>query len=154
MQRGSNGHSAGIRAAAAQGRDVVHLVQALKASHHHHTVAVQLVFNALGVQALNAGLGVGLVRAEARLPARQADGRSAHALQCHRQQRNADLLTGGQQHIHLAARRVVGDLCRFGQQVIGGIALGRHHHHHIVARIVGVAYNARHVENTVTVGNR
>ena len=68
-------------------------VQALEARHHHHAVALQLGGDTLGLQAADAGLGVGTVGAEARLPAGQADGMAAQLVQGHGQQRNADLLT-------------------------------------------------------------
>ena len=149
-----NGNSAGVGAAAAQSGDVIHLVQALEARHNDHTVALQLRRDALCLQAGDARLGIGAVGAEASLPAGQADGMAAQLIQCHGQQRNADLLAAGQQHIHFTGRRVVGDLPSLGDQVIGGIALSGHHHYYVIARVVGVCHNACHVEDTVTVLHR
>ena len=154
VQGGCNGNCAGVGAATAQGGDIVQLVQTLEACHHHHTVALQLGGDTLGLQAGDACLSVGAVGAEARLPAGQADGMAAQLVQGHGQQRNADLLAGGQQHIHFTRRRVVGDFPCLGDQVIGGVALSRHHHNYVIARVVGVGHNARHVEDTVTVLHR
>ena len=151
MQGRRNGDRAGIGAAAAQRGDVVQLVQALEARHDHHAVALQLRGDALRLQPGDAGLGVGTVGAEARLPAGQADGMAADLVQGHGQQRDADLLAGGQQHIHLTGRRVMADLRRLCDQVVGGIALCGHHHHHVIACVVGIGHDAGHVENTVTV---
>ena len=151
VQRGRNGHGAGVGAAASQGGDVVVAVQALEARDHHDAVFGKLALDALGVQVFDARARVGAVRVEARLPARQADGRAACLAQRHGQQRNADLLARGQQHIHLALGRVVGDLARFGDEVVGGVALGGYHHHHVVAGGVRVRHDARHIKNAVAV---
>ena len=86
MQGSRNGNRAGVRAAAAQGGDIIQLVQALEACHDHHAVALQLGGNALGLHAGDACLGVGTVGAEARLPARQAGGMAADLVQRHGQQ--------------------------------------------------------------------
>ena len=79
---------------------------------------------------------------------------AAQLVQGHGQQRNADLLAGGQQHIHLTRRGVVGDLPCLGDQVIGGVALCGHHHYYIIARVVGVGHDACYVEDTVPVLHR
>ena len=86
MQGSRNGNRAGIRAAAAQGGDIIQLVQALEACHDHHAVALQLGGDALRLQLGDAGLGVGTVGAETSLPARQAGGMAADLVQRHGQQ--------------------------------------------------------------------
>ena len=65
---------------------------------------------------------------------------------------DGDLLAGGQQHIHLPLGGVGVDLLRLFDQVVGGVALGGDHHHHVVARVVGVRHDARHVEHPVAIG--
>ena len=79
---------------------------------------------------------------------------AADLIQGHGQQGNADLLAGGQQHIHLPGGGVVGDLRRLCDQVVGGVALSGYHDHHVVARVVGLRDDARHVENTLAVPDR
>ena len=151
MKRRRDGNGAGVGTAAAQGGDVIQLVQALEACHDDHAVALQLGGDAFGLQPGDAGLGVGTVGAEARLPAGQAGGMAAQLVQGHGQQRDADLLTRCQQHIHLTCGGIVGDLRCFCDQVVGGIALGGHHDHHVIACVVGIGHDAGHVENTVPV---
>ena len=151
VQGGGQCHSRSIAAAAAQGGDVVGTVQPLEACHHHYAVAGQFAFHTLGVQALDAGLGVGAVGDEAGLPAGEADGGNADLLQGHGQQGDGDLLAGSQEHIHLAVGRVTGDLGRLGDEIIGGVALSGHDHHHIIARVAGVGHDARHIEDAVAV---
>ena len=60
-------------------------------------------------------------------------------------------LASRQQHIHLTMGRVRGDLGRFGDEVIGGIALGGDHHDNIVAGVARIHDDARHVEDAVAV---
>ena len=151
VQGSGNRHSTGVGAAASQSGDVIQLVQALEACHHHHAVALQLGGDPLGLQPGDARLGVGAVGAEARLPAGQADGMAAQLVQRHGQQCDADLLAGGQQHIHLTRRGVMGDFPSLGDQVIGGVALCGDYHHYVIARVVGVGHDPRNVEDTVTV---
>ena len=151
MKRRRDGNGAGVGTAAAQGGDVIQLVQALEACHDDHAVALQLGGDAFGLQPGDASLGVGTVGAEACLPAGQAGGMAAQLVQSHGQQRDADLLTRCQQHIHLTCGGVVGDLRCFCDQVVGGIALGGHHDHHVIACVVGIGHDAGHVENTVPV---
>ena len=154
VQRRGQRHGRSIAAAAAERGDIVRAVEALEPGHNNHAVAGKLAFNALGVQALDARAGIGAVGDEAGLPAGQADGRDADLLQGHGQQGDGDLLAGGQQHIHLAAGRAVRDLLRFGDEVVGGIALRRDHDDDVVARIAGVGHDAGHVEDAAAVLDR
>ena len=64
----------------------------------------------VGGDVLDAGLGVGAVGDDADLGAGEADGLLAELLDGHGHQRDGDLLAGGQEHVHLAGRRVLGDL--------------------------------------------
>ena len=50
--------------------------------------------------------------------------------------------------------RITGDLGRFGNQVIGGIPLGRNNNNNIVALVAGVGHNARNIKDTVTILDR
>ena len=154
MQSGCQGNGGSIAAATAQGGDIIRTVQSLETSYNYHAVAGQLTFHTLGVQALNAGFGVSAVGVEAGLPAGQADGRNTDFLQRHGQQRDGNLLAGGQQHIHFAVGRITGDLGRFGNQVIGGIPLGRNNNNNIVALVAGVGHNARNIKDAVTILDR
>ena len=154
MQGSRQCHGRGIAAAAAQGRDIVRAVQALEARHDDDAVAGKLTLDTLGVQPLDAGLGVGAIGVEARLPAGQADGGDAKFLQGHRQQGNRNFLACGQQHIHLAVGRVGRNFRRLGDQVVGGVALRRNDHNNVVAGVAGVHDDACHVEDAVTVFDR
>ena len=92
---------------------------------------------------------IGGVGAEARLPARQGDHRVAHGLDGHGAQGAGDLLTGGQQHIHLPLGGVGVDLRGLGNQIIRGVALGGEDRHDPVAPAVGLGYDAGHVADAV-----
>ena len=55
------------------------------------------------------------------------------ALDRHRHQGDADLLAGGEQHVHLAGRGPVGDLAWPGRSARRSCARGRDDHEHLVA---------------------
>ena len=51
----------------------------------------------------------------------------------HRRQRARDPLAGGQQHVHLARVRALGDLVGHRHQLVGGLPARGQHRHHAVA---------------------
>jgi len=67
----------------------------------------------------------------------EADGPVAEHFDGHRHQRDGNLLAGGQQHVHLARRRLVGDLVGQLDQLVGSVAAGADDHDHLVARLAG-----------------
>jgi hypothetical protein len=109
--------------------------------------------NALVVDRLDAGLGVGAVVADLHLPARVAHSGQPLGLQGNRQQRRRGLLAGGSQHVELAAMgiaRAVGSQL-FGQtkEAVGFAAHGAGHDHHLMARAVPFGNPARHVSDAL-----
>ena len=154
LEHRGQGHRRGVRAAPAQGGDVVILVDALEAGDDHNGVLVQLGEHPLHVHPLDAGVAVGRVGAEARLPPGQGDHRIAHGLDGHGAQGAGDLLPGGQQHIHLPLGGVGVDLRRLGDEIVGGVPLGGEHRHHLMAPAVGLGDDAGHVADAVGVRNR
>ena len=57
-------------------------------------------------------------------------------------------------YVLIAAGRAVRDLLRFGDEVVGGIALRRDHDDDVVARVAGVGHDAGHVEDAAAVLDR
>ena len=149
VEHSGQGHRRGIGAAPAQGGDILILVEALEAGDDDNGVLVQLGQHPLRIDALDAGVAIGGVGAEARLPARQGDHRVAHGLDGHGAQGAGDLLAGGQQHIHLPLGGVGVDLRGLGNQIIRGVALGGEDRHDPVAPAVGLGYDAGHVADAV-----
>ena len=139
------GNGAGVGPAPAQGGDVAVAVHALEAGDDHNPVLVQLCPDALGVDLLDPGVGVDGGGLDAHLPRRQRHAGQPHALQGHGAQGHGDLLSSGQQHIHLPLGGVGIDLLRLGDQVVGGISLGREDHDHVVALQIGLRDDARHI---------
>ena len=154
MEGRRQGHRRGVRAAPAQGGDVPVLVDALEAGHQHDLVLVQLGLDALGLDALDAGVAVGGIGIHARLPAGEGDHLIAHSLNGHGAQGDGDLLAGGQKHIHLPLGSVGIELLGLGDQVVGGVPLGGEHHHHAVALLIGLGDDPGHVAHAVRVGDR
>ena len=58
---------------------------------------------------------------------------AAQRMNRHRHQRDAHLLAGREEHVHLAGRRVVGDLLRQVHQHVGLMAHRADDHHDLVA---------------------
>ena len=154
LHRRRNGHRAGVAAAAAEGGDVVVAVDALEACDDDDVLLVQLVLQALGVDLFDAGVAVGGLGQKARLPAGQRDDRIAHLLDGHRQQGHRDLLAGGEQHIHLAAGRLVGDLSRLGDQLVGGVALGGDDRDDRISLVVCIGDDLGNMAYALHIGDR
>ena len=72
------------------------------------------------VDRLDAGLAVRAVGDDADLRAGEADRLLAEFVDGHGDQRDGDLLAGGQEHVHLAGGRAGGDLGGLGDEVVGG----------------------------------
>ena len=153
VEHSGQGHRRGVRAAAAQGGNVVVFVDALEAGDDDNGLLVQLRQDPFGVNALDAGVSVGGVGAEPRLPPGQGDDRIAHSLNGHGAQGTGNLLPGGQEHIHLPLGAVGIDFSGLGDEVVGGVPLGGEHHHHVMAAAVSLCDNAGHVADAVGVRN-
>ncbi len=124
FHHGGEGDGGGIGAAPAQGGDVEVLIDALEAGHDDDLSLVEGLAHPGGGDALDACLGVGAVGDDADLGAGKADGLLAQGLDGHGQESDGDLLAGGQEHVHLAGRRVLGDLAGQLDQLVGGVAAG------------------------------
>ncbi len=98
---------------------------------------VERLADAAGVDVLDAGLGVGAVGDDADLRPGEADRLLAQLVDGHGDQGDADLLAGGQQHVHLAGRRLLGDLAGQLDQVVGGVAAGADDDDDLVAGLLG-----------------
>jgi hypothetical protein len=133
LERGGQRHAGGVGAAAAEGGQVAVLVHALEAGHHHHASGLEVFADAVVVDMTDARLGVRAVGEDAHLAAGVGTGRLAARLQRDAQQRDGDLLAGGEQHVHLARRRAPGNFLGHFQQPVGFTGHGRDHHDHVVA---------------------
>ena len=67
--------------------------------------------------------------------------------------RDADLLAGGQQHVHLAGRRPVGDLLGQRDQLVGRVPPRRDDHQHLLAPLVGLDRPPRRGQDLVRIGD-
>ena len=124
----------------------------MEPGYHHNIALSQLRLQAVGLNVLDPSRAVHRVGVKSGLPAQQADHRKAHTLNGHGQQRNGDLLPGGQQLIHFSGCCVGVDLFGLFNQIIGGIALGGHHDNHIIAGLISVRHDACHIVYTLGIG--
>lgn len=102
MQRGGERHTGRIRTATTQCGDVTLSIDALETGDNHHDAIVQIAANVGFLDLQNARLGKCAVGQDAHLAAGIATRLDADVLQCHRQQRDADLLAGRQHGIQFA----------------------------------------------------
>ena len=100
-------HRRGVRPTAAERGNVAVRVDALESGHHRDHAVANRIHDALVVHLHDLGLGVRAVRFDAGLAAREAHGLVAARFDGHGQKRHGNLLSRGQQAIHLASRRIV-----------------------------------------------
>ena len=62
---------------------------------------------------------------------------SPERLDRHGHQGDGDLLAGGQQHVHLAGRRLLADLAGQLDQLVGGVAAGADDDDDLIAGLLG-----------------
>jgi 2-polyprenyl-6-hydroxyphenyl methylase/3-demethylubiquinone-9 3-methyltransferase len=136
-QRGGQRHRGGVRPAPAEGGHVPVGGDPLEAGDDHHVAGGQRLADPPGPHVQDARLAVQVVGDDARLGAGERLGRHPEVGDGHGEQRHGDALAGGEQHVHLARRRVWRDLPRQRDQVIGGVAHGGDHHHDLVAGVSG-----------------
>ncbi len=79
-----------------------------------------------GLDVEDLGLGVHRVGDDAGLGAGQRDGVVAQLVDGHRHQSRRDALAGGEEHVHLAGGRVLGDLLGHLDELVGRVASGGH----------------------------
>ena len=94
------------------------------------------------------------VGANARLTAGEGARRTPFAGEAHAEQRDAHLLTGGEQHIQFTPGRAVTHLTRQLQQAIGLSTHGGQHHDHIVAHVTGCLYPVRDALDALQIAHR
>ena len=153
MQHGGQGDGRRVAAAAAERGDVEILVDALEAGGDDDLAVVEQLLHPLGRDRLDAGLGVRAVGADADLAAGEADRLGAERMDRHRHQRDAHLLAGREEHVHLAGRRVVGDLLGQVDEHVGLVAHRADDHHDLVAVLLGTNRPPRRGANLLRIGD-
>ena len=105
--------------------------------------------DALRLDVLDAALRVHGVRAHARHRPRQGNGRLAERLEGHCEQRDGNLLTRRQQHVHLSRVlvRVLRDAIGQGDEIIRRVAHRRYDHDNLVARLLLAEHSLRYIHD-------
>jgi 2-polyprenyl-6-hydroxyphenyl methylase/3-demethylubiquinone-9 3-methyltransferase len=123
-----------VGAAAAERGDLLGpRVHALESRHDHHPALLELGADAIRPHFHDACRAVRAVGQDAALRTGERDRLYPQVVERHGEQRHADALAGGEQHVQLAAARSRRDRGREAQQLVGGLAHRRHHHDHIHA---------------------
>ena len=130
------GHRRGVRAAASQGHRIAILIRPLEACNDDDVSLLQLLLHTVRLDVKDASLGMHGIGPHANHGACQGHCRMPQLLEGHRQKGNRNLLARGQQHIHLPGKPIGILVDAVGQldQIVCGIAHGRHHHDNLVSR--------------------
>ena len=133
MDGSCHGHGRGVGTAAAQRGDVAFAVDALEAGDDDHPSLLEVLADATVVDGFDAGLGVGIIGDDGNLPAGEADGIDALALEGHGQQGHGSLFASGGEHVELAPVGLGLDGLGQVDEAIGLARHGRRNDHHLVA---------------------
>ncbi|SCJ64033.1 Uncharacterised protein [uncultured Blautia sp.] len=87
------------------------------------------------------------------LPSSQGYAGQAHGLQGHGAQGHRDLLSRGEQHIHLPLGGVGVDLLRLGNEIVCSVSLGGEDHNHVVPRQIGLCDDAGYVADALGISH-
>ena len=153
-ERRRDGNCGGVRAAAAEGSHIAHLVDALETGNDNDAAVVQLCLEAVAGNALDACVRVVAVGLHADLPAGQGNDREAELLDSHSEQGHRDHLAGVEQHIHLASGRTLVQLGGLFDEVIGGVALSGNDDNDLVAGLSGAGYNVSDILQSLGISDR
>ena len=138
VEGGGEGDGGRVGAAAAEGGHVVVFGDALEAGDDGDLSVPDGAGDALGDHADDLGGAEVAVGLDARLGARVGAGFDAEFVDGHRQQGHGDAFAGGQEDVHLALGRVVGESGRRVEEVVRRVAHGRYDDNDAVSRVVRV----------------
>ena len=133
----------GVGTAAAERGDVAVFVDALEAGDDDDHAVVQCLPHACGRDALDARFRVRAVGDDADLRAGEADGAFAERLNRYRHERDGDLLSRREKHVHLARRRLIAQFLGQFDQFIGGVAASADDDNDLMAGLPGANGFAR-----------
>ena len=147
------GYRRGVGAAASQGRVVVVFIHSLETGDDDDAPVLQLVHDAVRVDALQAGVSMHPGGVHRYLEGVQGHGRDIHRVEGHGHQRHRYLLACGEQHIQLPLGRIRIDLLRLRDQFICGFSHCGKDDNHIVALFEILRAPSGHIENALLVSH-
>ena len=120
-ENGGQGDGRGVAAAAAKRGYVARLVNPLKTGGDDDVALVDPM-DPLGRDGMDAGLGMGVVGADAHLGAGHADGLVPERMNGHRHQSDGDLFAGREEHVQFAGGGFGGNAAGKPEQAVGVLA--------------------------------
>jgi len=146
-------HGRGVAATASKGGDLLGLAtHTLEAGDDHHLALVQHLGHPDRAHGEDAGIGMAAIGDDAGLAAGEAHCGDSLGVQGHAQQRHADALAHGEQHVQLPSWRSRIGLAGLLGQAIGGVTHGAHHHHQPLAGVTGRFQVAGHGAQALDIG--
>jgi len=136
LERYRERHGRQIRTAPAERGDLTCRRLPLKPGHDHDLALNKRLFDAIRADILDACLAMKSIGNNADLWSRKRNRFMAQFMDRHREQRDRDLLSGREQHVHLALLRVRIDLFRKVDQIVGHISHRGNDDHDLVARLL------------------
>ena len=130
---GGHRDGGGVRAPAAERRDVVVGGQALEPGEDHDVAGVEGLLDPLRADLDDPGLAVLGVGDDPGLRARVGGGLAAAGVDGDREQGHRDALAGREEHVELARFGEGGDVRGLLEEVVGGLAHGRDDGDHVLA---------------------
>ena len=127
-----------VGAAAAERGHVIVLGDALEAGDDGDLAILDGAGDALGDHADDLGGAEMAVRLDAGLRAGVGAGFDAELIDGHREEGHGDAFAGGQEDVHFALGRVVGECCGRVEQVVGRVTHRRYDDNDAVSRVVRV----------------
>ena len=154
LQGSGQRHASGVGAAAPQGGDGTTAVDALEAGNDDDLAGIEIGAHGLVFDIEDARLGVGVVRQDLDLATGVGLGGNADVLECHGQQADGDLFTGGDDDIEFA--RVRNGLHGLGQvdQAICFATHGRDHDDQLMAFLLPFGHAAGDIFDALGSGHR
>ena len=153
MKGGGNCNRTRVRTASAEGRDVVKAVEALEACNDNNVALADFVLESFGLNRLDSGCAVNVVRLKACLPAEKRNYGVALCLDCHCKKCAGHLLACAEKGVHLTLGCLgVNFGCLF-DKVVRCVTLSGNNSNNIIAFFVAVNDDGSNVAYTLGIGN-
>lgn len=153
-QSGGKGNRGGVGASASQRGNVLFGGHALKSGHQDDLALFEGLSYAARSDVEDLGLGMRCIGDDTRLGSGERYRVIALIVDGHGQEGRGYPLAGGQEHVHLAGGRIVGDLLRHLDELVGGVPASGDHGYDRVPRFARLHNTSGHPLDAGGIGHR